>query len=101
MPLPASWPGSVPVIPGTIVDAYSVESGVVFWGARVIPEGALADADDVARSIMEEAGFVLDAQNPNDDGSVNRLYANDEFLVAVNISTEPGEEGVLYNVQPR
>lgn len=101
VPLPDTWPAVVPVVDGVIVDAFAVESGTVFWGARVVPDADLAAASEQARAQLEAAGFTLDGEAENDDGTVNRTYASEEFRVFVNLSTAPGEEGVLYNVQPR
>lgn len=101
VPLPDTWPAVVPVVDGVIVDAFAVDSGTVFWGARVVPDADLAAASEQARAQLEAAGFTLDGEAENDDGTVNRTYASDEFRVFVNLSTAPGEEGVLYNVQPR
>jgi len=100
VPLPDTWPAEVPVIDGIIVDAFFAPS-TPFWGARVLPDVPLEQADAVAPSIMEAAGFEVEAGSENDDGTTNLHFINGAYTVVINISLEPGEEGVLYNVRPR
>jgi hypothetical protein len=103
MALPENWPAEVPVIDGTVVDAFFVpgDDSTTFWGARVLPDVPLEQADAEALSIMEAAGFEVAGGSENDDGTVNRQFENGAYTVVINISLEPDEEGVLYNVRPR
>lgn len=100
--LPDTWPAAVPVIDGRIVDAFALPGEPIsMWGLRVVPEEPLETAHDTALAIMQAAGFEVAGEADNDLGTLNRNYRSAEYSVFINISTAPGEEGVLYNVQPQ
>lgn len=100
--LPDTWPAAVPVIDGRIVDAFALPGEPIsMWGLRVVPDEPLETAHDTALAIMQAAGFEVAGEADNDLGTLNRNYRSAEYSVFINISTAPGEEGVLYTVQPQ